>query len=45
MHDLKWIRENPAAFDAALRRRGAATLTADVLDQDHRHRAAVTELQ
>ena len=24
MHDIKWIRENPDAFDAALKRRGLA---------------------
>src|SRR5882724_9100586 len=34
MHDIKWIRENPAAFDAALARRGlkpeSATLMAEV---------------
>ena len=22
MHDIKWIRDNPDAFDAALKRRG-----------------------
>ena len=24
MHDIKWIRDNPDAFDAALKRRGLA---------------------
>jgi seryl-tRNA synthetase len=45
MLDLKWIRENPADFDAALKRRGAAPLSQDILAQDQRHRAAITELQ
>ena len=45
MLDLKWIRENPDALDAALARRGAAPLSAAVLDLDKRHRVATTELQ
>jgi len=45
MHDLKWIRENPDALDAALARRGAGPVAAAVLDLDKRHRAITTELQ
>jgi seryl-tRNA synthetase len=45
MLDLKWIRENPEALDAALARRGAAPQSAAVLALDARHRATVTELQ
>jgi len=45
MLDLKWIRENPDALDAALARRGAAPMAAEVLDLDKRHRANTTELQ
>jgi len=45
MLDLKWIRENPDALDAALARRNAAPLSAAVLDLDKRHRAITTELQ
>lgn len=45
MLDLKWIRENPAAFDAGLARRGAAPLSATLLEKDERHRAVTTELQ
>ena len=45
MLDLKWIRENPAALDAALARRGAAPLSAAVIDIDKRHRGVTTELQ
>ena len=45
MLDLKWIRENPDAFDAALKRRGGAPMSASVLEMDKRHRDAITELQ
>jgi seryl-tRNA synthetase len=45
MLDLKWIRENPDALDAALARRKAAPLAAVVVDLDRRNRATVTELQ
>ncbi len=45
MHDLKWIRENPDALDAALARRGAAPMSAQVVDLDKRHRGMTTELQ
>jgi seryl-tRNA synthetase len=45
MLDLKWIRDNPDALDAALARRGAGPVAAAVLDLDRRHRATVTELQ
>ncbi len=45
MHDLKSIRENPAAFDAALARRGAASVSAEILALDERRRSVLTELQ
>lgn len=45
MHDLKNIRENPAAFDAALARRGAAAQSAEILALDERRRSVLTELQ
>lgn len=45
MHDLKIIRENPAAFDAALARRGAAAVTDELLKLDEQNRALQTELQ
>ncbi|MFT5743752.1 MAG: seryl-tRNA synthetase, partial [Paracoccaceae bacterium] len=31
MHDIRTIRENPAAFDAAQSRRGDAPLSSDLL--------------
>ena len=45
MLDLRWIREEPEAFDAALKRRGLEPLSADVLALDSRHRASQAELQ
>jgi seryl-tRNA synthetase len=41
MHDIKWIRDNPAAFDAALKRRGLEPLSALLLDIDEKRRAAI----
>src|SRR5476651_1748145 len=41
MHDIKSIRDNPAAFDAALKRRGLEPLSASLLDIDERRRAAI----
>ena len=45
MFDIKWIRDNPAAFDAGLARRGLAPQSADVLKLDEERRAIVTKLQ
>ena len=45
MHDIRLIRENPAAFDQGLARRGLAPLAAELLALDERRRAIVTELQ
>src|SRR6201995_5316266 len=41
MHDIKSIRENPEAFDAALNRRGLAPLSSSLLAIDERRRAAI----
>src|ERR1700731_526675 len=41
MHDIKSIRENAAAFDAALKRRGLAPLSATLLSIDEQRRAAI----
>jgi seryl-tRNA synthetase len=41
MHDIKAIRDNPAAFDAALKRRGLAPLSASLLAIDERRRGAI----
>jgi seryl-tRNA synthetase len=41
MHDIKSIRDNPAAFDAALKRRGLEPLSASLLAVDEKRRAAI----
>ena len=45
MHDIRFIRENPAAFDAALARRGLAPLSSELLAMDEKRRALITEAQ
>jgi seryl-tRNA synthetase len=41
MHDIRSIRENPQAFDAALKRRGLEPMSASLLAIDERRRAAI----
>ena len=41
MHDIKSIRDNPQAFDAGLKRRGLAPLSASLLAIDEKRRAAI----
>jgi seryl-tRNA synthetase len=43
MHDIRFIRENPAAFDAGLRKRNLTPLSSEILEVDKRRRAAITE--
>ncbi len=45
MHDLKYIRENPKDFDAALIRRGASPVAASIVALDENRRAILTEMQ
>ncbi len=45
MLDLKWLRDQPEAFDRALARRGLAPVAARLLEQDAAIRALQTELQ
>ncbi|MBF0267341.1 MAG: serine--tRNA ligase [Alphaproteobacteria bacterium] len=45
MHDIKFIRENPEAFDAGLKRRGLEARSADILEKDGERRRAQTDLQ
>ncbi len=45
MHDIRLIRDDPAAFDAALVRRGGAAASDALLALDERRRAIATELQ
>jgi seryl-tRNA synthetase len=41
MHDIRFIRENPAAFDAALSRRGLAPMSTQLLAMDESRRAKI----
>lgn len=42
MHDIRAIRENPAAFDAALSRRGDAPMSSELLALDAERRSKIT---
>ena len=41
MHDIRAIRANPAAFDAALARRGDAGMSSNLLELDEKRRACI----
>ncbi|MCL6609678.1 MAG: serine--tRNA ligase, partial [Geminicoccaceae bacterium] len=45
MHDLRWLRENAAAFDRSLARRGLPPAAATILAVDEERRALETALQ
>jgi seryl-tRNA synthetase len=45
MFDLKWIRDNPAAFDAGLKARGVGPTAARVIALDEKRREALTAAQ
>src|SRR5471030_2088541 len=45
MHDIRAIRANAPAFDAALARRGLPAASAEILARDAERRAAQTALQ
>lgn len=45
MHDIRFIRENPVAFDSGLARRGLAPMAEHIQSDDSRHRALTTRAQ
>ena len=45
MHDIKWIREHPDDFDAALARRGLAGEAKRLITVDECRRAVITKLE
>ena len=45
MLDIKWIRDNAAALDAALAKRGASTLAKALIDLDERRRSVIQKAQ
>ncbi|TNE30425.1 MAG: serine--tRNA ligase [Alphaproteobacteria bacterium] len=45
MHDIRFIRDNPEAFDAALAKRGAEPVATHLIEADEVRRASATRLQ
>jgi seryl-tRNA synthetase len=45
MHDIKWIRENPEAFDHGLKRRGLPAQSQQLIAIDERRRAIIRVLE
>ena len=45
MHDIKWIRENPGAFDAGLKRRGLEAESARLLELDEKRRITIMKVE
>jgi seryl-tRNA synthetase len=45
MYDIKWIRDNPDAFDRGLQRRGFQPFAAQLLALDETRRALITRLE
>jgi seryl-tRNA synthetase len=45
MLDIKWIRDNAAALDAALAKRGASPLAEALIDLDEKRRAVIQKAQ
>src|SRR5262245_9036850 len=45
MLDIKWIRDNPAAFDAALQRRGAEPQAQALIALDEARRSVIQKAQ
>ena len=45
MHDIRWIRDNPDAFDVALNRRGLDPLSNYLISIDERRRAIIRVLE
>src|SRR5215470_146977 len=45
MHDIRWIRDNPEAFDRGLARRGLAPEAARLIAIDERRRATIVKAE
>jgi seryl-tRNA synthetase len=45
MHDIKWIRDNPDAFDRGLARRGLAGESSKLIALDEKRRAAILKAE
>ncbi|HZB38316.1 MAG TPA: serine--tRNA ligase, partial [Beijerinckiaceae bacterium] len=45
MHDIRFIRDNPDAFDEGLARRGLDAMSRELIALDEARRAAIAALQ
>src|SRR2546421_2638244 len=45
MHDIKWIRENPQAFDRGLKRRSLPAQSKELIALDEKRRAAIMKAE
>jgi seryl-tRNA synthetase len=45
MHDIRWIRDNPGAFDHALKRRRLSPLAQELIALDERRREAIQKVE
>ncbi|HEY6025095.1 MAG TPA: serine--tRNA ligase [Pseudolabrys sp.] len=45
MYDIRWIRDNPDAFDRGLKRRGLEPLSKKLMALDEKRRAAITKFE
>src|SRR5437762_1637301 len=45
MHDIKWIRENPDAFDRGLARRSLPAQSKELIALDEKRRAAIQKAE
>ena len=45
MHDIRFIRDHSASFDAAMARRGVDSPSADILETDGKRRALQGQIQ
>src|SRR3954469_17561084 len=45
MHDIRWIRENPQAFDSGLARRGLAAESGKLIALDEKRRGAILKAE
>src|SRR3954454_24927513 len=45
MHDIRWIRENPQAFDSGLARRGLSPESGKLIALDEKRRGAILKAE
>src|SRR5258705_4171159 len=45
MHDIRWIRDNPEAFDRGLTRRGLPPQSKELIALDEKRRAAIMKAE